>query len=134
MSGFNDCCPETPDITQSTVSYSIAGVSVRITVEDVSPVDADKQQITLQAVDSDGNDMAGYYRIRCWFVDGSAITETRTLSAPPVPGVDEFDKVTDSSGESIFNVENVAGAATTWYLCCSLLGATVISDAITVGT
>lgn len=114
------CCPESVDVTIEENNYTIGGAGVDITVADQSPVDATKKDITIQAVDADGADLAGTYLVRLWFVDDYSNPNEPTPVPPTSPGWVQEELLTDSTGKIEFTVENAS--LTRWYLFACLGG------------
>lgn len=133
MGGFNDCCPEIPDITQNSYTYNIEGLGLEMVVTDLNPVDPTQKVVTLQVVGDTGAPVAGYFRIHCWFQDIPQPTGEKSAAPPTTPGTNEFDVVTESDG-SIDVPVMFAGNVNAWYLAASAGGPVVVSPAITLGT
>jgi hypothetical protein len=74
---------------------------------------------------------AGYWLLRCWFIDGSTITGVETLTPPETPGVGTFFAVTDADGLATVAIEHQSAAS--WRLCVAVIGAVSMSEALVVG-
>lgn len=119
----NAACPETVPtvtVTQATVDADAIVDSVELTA-----VSATKKTVSIQVAE------AGYWLLKCWFVDASTPTHVESVTPPETPGVASFFKVTDVNGLCEFDVENAS--AMSWYLCVSVIGPVSISDPVAVG-
>jgi hypothetical protein len=96
-------------------------------------LDETKASVALQVQDNAGNDIAGYFALRLWFID-SALDPASVSVQPPdtAPGASEINVVTDATGAYTLAVEQ-AGSINTWYLCMSLEGQVFISTIIAIG-
>ena len=121
----DDCCDQVVPVTVEENTINIDGSDVTITVENVSPIDATKKQITIDAGAED------FFNFHCKFVDNANLPGVVSPS-PPDQEDAEFVKTSDSLGESIFEVEH-QGATDTWYLVVELFGALIVSDPIVIG-
>ena len=128
----NTCCPEAADVTIENNEYTLTGNALDITVANTDPADVEKKTVAIQVQDDDGDDVAGSFRLKLWFVDDPNDPNGVSINAPTEPGWAEHEIVTDSDGSYTLTVQNT-GTLKTWYLCASLTGGVELSDAITIG-
>ncbi len=102
---------------------SIAGAGLTLTLTTVSPTEAN---IGI-AVDE-----ADFFEVRCWLQDAATPVASPSPIPPTVPGISEFNKVTDAAGAVTVNLQ-YTGVAKSWYLCATLGNGVTISEAITLG-
>jgi len=119
----SDSCPEIVPVTINDNDYTIDGAGVDMEVTLDSPT---------QATVDIACDVAGYFDLKCWFVDTPTPTEDVSLNLPTSHPVGEFHIITAADGTATIVVVNTAALAT-WYLCISLGNGVEISDALTLG-
>ena len=118
----NAACPET--VPTITVTEATVEADAVIDTFDVAAVSATKKTVSIQVAE------AGYWLLKCWFVDAATPTHVESVTPPESPGA-SFFKVTDATGLCEFDVENTD--AMSWYLCAAVIGPVSISDPIAVG-
>jgi hypothetical protein len=121
----NQCCPEPADITITSNNISVSENSIEFTIGAEA---GDQRLITLQVVDSDGEDVAGRYAVKLWWVDDDDAPNTLSIDYPDTPGWQSLDAVTDATGEYQFTVGDTA--VQTWYLVVQFGSTVYISSAI----
>ena len=130
---FSGCCPEpiavVQNITQSSVDGYIApGLAY---AAGLGTIDGD---LTVQAQGSDGGDVAGRFSIIVWFEDTDEFTGIPTYNPPTVPGSQQFEILTDATGEATLEVQ-YSGVVKTWYAYAKIGGnACAAPVAITLGS
>jgi hypothetical protein len=117
----DDCCLEIVPVTVE--NYTIDGAGLTLSVAAVSGTEAN---VTIQV------DEADYFEVRCWLQDAATPVASPSPIPPTVPGVSEFNKVTDATGLATVNCQ-YTGVAKSWYLCATLGNGITISDPITLG-
>lgn len=110
-------CPELTDVTIEQNSYTIgeiAAVRMTLTPTMVAQPSAASRVVSLQLLDSDGEDLALSAELKLRLVDDLGDPGTPSAKAPDLPGKTEWTAPTDATGLYEFTIEH--GEAREWKL------------------
>lgn len=101
-------------VNNNTIS---ASSTLTVAVAALNPAVSYNKQVTITVA------QAGYWLLSCVLTDASTPSDVETLTPPDNPGVNHFQKITNSAGVSTFVISH--SSAGTWYLHVFLVGKAV---------